>query len=192
MTAARTLRNAGRGRCTCEGIGGRRSGVGWSRTGDSGKRCRVARCVTCGTDLDPERAERYDYCLDPDCRAKNARMLTIASVGVNKAADQYVILDEGTKQEMASGRFQDARRTSIMSRARPRRRSDRTRETATPAVTARHREEPAEPWTRSQQDLAFALHVTGRKPLHEIAERVGLRPDTVAEMIAAAERRSSR
>jgi hypothetical protein len=118
-------------------------------------------------------------------------MLTIASVGVKKASDQHVILDERTKQEMASGRFQDARRTSIMSRGRRRRRTARTHETVTPVVV-RHTEQPAESWTRSQQDLAFALHVTGRKPLHEIAERVGLRQDTVAEMIAAAERRSSR
>lgn len=102
-----------------------------------------------------------------------------------------MILDERTKEEMASGRFQDARRTSTLSRARPRRHRDRTHENATRAVAARHREEPAESWTRSQQDLALALHVTGRKPLHEIAERLGLRPDTVAKMIVAAERRSS-
>lgn len=44
----------------------------------------MAQCVTCGADLHPERAAKYDYCLDPECQARNARRLTIASVGVNK------------------------------------------------------------------------------------------------------------
>jgi hypothetical protein len=29
----------------------------------------------------------------------------IATVGVNKAADQFVVLDDETQEEMASGRF---------------------------------------------------------------------------------------
>lgn len=79
----------------------------------------MARCITCGTQLRPERAEKYDYCTGADCQAKNAQSLTIASVGINKAADRYVILDERTQKEMAGGRYQDPRRASSISHARP-------------------------------------------------------------------------
>jgi cell pole-organizing protein PopZ len=149
----------------------------------------LARCITCGTQLHPERAEKYDYCTGADCQARNARSLTIAAVGVNKAADQYVILDERTQKEMAGGRYQDARRASSISPAHPRPRRKGTHEAATPSEVFHHTEQPAESWTEAQQNLALALHITGRKTLDEIAERLRLRPDTVAEMIVAAKRR---
>jgi hypothetical protein len=165
----------------------------WSRTKRwSGEEegVTVARCVTCGAELHPERAEKYDYCMDADCRAKNARALTVAAVGVNKASDQFVILDERTEEEMASGRYRDARRVSSISQARPRGLKGVAREAGS-AATWRP-EQPAESWTESQQNLALALHITGRKPLNEIAERLGLRPDTVAKMIVTAKRAWSR
>ena len=148
----------------------------------------MARCVTCGTELHPERAEKYDHCTGAECQAKNARSLTIAAVSVNKAADQFVILDERTEAEMASGRYQDARRASSMSHARPRPRRERTNRAGADTAAVRLSEQPEESWTPSQQNLALALHVTGRKTLNEIAERLGLRPDTVAKMIVAAKR----
>jgi hypothetical protein len=148
----------------------------------------VGRCVTCGTELHPERAEKYNYCTASDCQARNARSLTIAAVGVNKAADQFVILDERTEAEMASGRYQDARRASSISHVRPRPRRERTNRAVADEAAVRHSEQPEESWTRSQQNLALALHVTGRKTLIEIADRLGLRPDTVAKMIVAAKR----
>jgi hypothetical protein len=151
----------------------------------------VARCITCGTPLHPERAEKYDYCTEADCQAKNARGLTIAAVGVNKAADQYVILDERTRKEMAGGRYQDARRrSSISDPPRPRRTGTHT--VATPAGTAHRSDQPEESWTQAQQNLALALHMTGKKTLEEIAERLNLRRDTVARMIVAAKRRWTR
>lgn len=149
----------------------------------------MARCITCGTQLHPERAEKYDYCTKADCQAKNARSLTIASVGVNKAADQYIILDERTQKEMAGGRYQDPRRASSISHVTPRSRRKGTREAATDAREPRRSDQQAESWTGSQQNLALALHITGRKTLDEIADRLGLRPDTVAKMIVAAKRR---
>jgi hypothetical protein len=149
----------------------------------------VARCVTCGIELHPERAEKYDYCTKADCQAKNARSLTIAAVGVNKAADQYVILDERTQKEIAGGRYRDPRRASAISGAQPRPRRGRTDKPATPAEALRPSERPAESWTEAQQNLALALHITGRKSLDEIAERLSLRPDTAAKMIVAAKRR---
>jgi hypothetical protein len=41
-------------------------------------------------------------------------------------------------------------------------------------------------------NLALALHITGRKTLNEISERLSLRPDTVAKMIVAAKHAWSR
>ena len=152
----------------------------------------MARCVTCGTPLHPERAEKYDYCTKPDCRAKNARSRTIVAVGVNKAADQYIVLDERTQEEMAGGRYLDARRASSLAPTppRPRRRSIHP---ATSPVERRPRsEQPAESWTEPQQHLALALHMTGKKTLEEISERLKVRPDTVAAMIVAAKRRWKR
>jgi hypothetical protein len=67
----------------------------------------MATCITCGTELHPERAERYNYCLAPACQAENARGLTMVAVGVNKSAEQYEILDERTRQAMAEGRYHD-------------------------------------------------------------------------------------
>ena len=58
-----------------------------------------------------------------------------------------------------------------------------------PARVIHGSEQPAESWTEAQQNLALALHMTGKKTLEEIAERLKLRPDTVAKMIVAAKRR---
>jgi hypothetical protein len=70
-------------------------------------------CVTCGAELHPERAKKYDYCLSPECQKKNLKGLTMVAVGVNKAAEQYLLLDEDTKAELASGKYHDQRRGSF-------------------------------------------------------------------------------
>src|SRR2546430_11269506 len=64
----------------------------------------MVTCVTCGDELHPERARKYDYCTKPECRARNAKGLDLVAVGVNEAADQFLVLDERTRREMASGR----------------------------------------------------------------------------------------
>jgi hypothetical protein len=73
----------------------------------------MAQCITCGTELHPERAEKYDYCMARECQEKNAKGLTMVAVGMNKAADELVILDERTRKDLASGRYQDQRRGSF-------------------------------------------------------------------------------
>src|SRR6266545_1265887 len=65
----------------------------------------MANCVTCGVELHPERAEKYDYCAKAECVKLNGKALRMVAVGVNKAADQFVILNERTEQEMATGRY---------------------------------------------------------------------------------------
>jgi hypothetical protein len=63
--------------------------------------------------LHPERAKKYNYCMSPACQEKNAKGLTMVAVGVNKAAEQYMILDDQTKEELASGKYHDQRRGSF-------------------------------------------------------------------------------
>lgn len=70
----------------------------------------IAKCVTCGTELHPERARKYDYCMSPECQAKNLKGLTMVAVGVNKSAEQYLLLDDETKAELADGKYHDQRR----------------------------------------------------------------------------------
>jgi hypothetical protein len=73
----------------------------------------MPQCVTCGRDLHPERAEKYSYCMAPECQEKNAKSLTVVAVGVNKAAEQYMILDDRIREELASGKYDDQRRGSF-------------------------------------------------------------------------------
>ena len=70
----------------------------------------MAQCITCGSELHPERAEKYDYCMARECQEKNAKGLTMVAVGMNKAADELFILDERTRQDLANGRYRDLRR----------------------------------------------------------------------------------
>ncbi len=70
----------------------------------------MAQCVTCGSELHPDRAKKYNYCMKPECQEKNLKGLTMVAVGVNKSAEQYLLLDEQTKDELASGKFADQRR----------------------------------------------------------------------------------
>ncbi len=77
------------------------------------------RCVSCGDELHPERAEKYDYCMKPECQAKNLKGLTMVAVGVNKSAEQYLLLDEDTKAELAQGKYHDQRRGTFGQPAGP-------------------------------------------------------------------------
>ena len=83
----------------------------------------MALCVTCGSELHPERARKYDYCLAAECQEKNFKGLTMVAVGMNKAADEFLILDEQAREDLASGKFRDQRRglfgTSVASSAPP-------------------------------------------------------------------------
>ncbi len=73
----------------------------------------MAQCITCGTELHPERAQKYNYCMARECQEKNAKGLTMVSVGMNKAADEIMILDEDTREDLASGKYRDQRRGSF-------------------------------------------------------------------------------
>ena len=137
-------------------------------------------CITCGSELHPLRAAKYDYCMSPECQEKNAKGLTMVAVGVNKAAEQYMILDEQTRDDLASGKYRDQRRGFFgrpgASPAPPKR----------PAGTARPPAQPArprrQPWTKSQERLALLYNEQGLKP-DEIAGKLGLTPYLVTQII---------
>jgi hypothetical protein len=146
----------------------------------------VAHCVTCGVELHPERAEKYDYCTKRECRERNARPRTIAAVAVNKAADQYLVLDERTSEDLASGKHQDQRKSTSVTGGGPRSGGARAPGAAArPARRAPAPRVPARPWNRSQEDLALIYHARGMGP-EEIAAKLGLSAYTVTQLILAA------
>ena len=156
-------------------------------------RNKVTRCVTCGIELHPERAEKYRYCTKRACREENAKPLTIAAVGVNKAADHYMVLNDRAREDLAAGKYQDQRKSSSIT-------GERSRGGARipPAGTrARpvHRTpagQPARPsWTRAQEDLALIYSNQGMRP-DEIASRLGVSRYTAIQMVLAAKRRVHR
>ena len=154
------------------------------------------KCVTCGRELHPERAKKYNYCMSPECQEKNAKGLTMVAVGVNKAAEQYMILDENTRDELASGKYHDQRRgsfgTTVTSSApapapaaapEPRPAAPRQR-SAAPAAPKVARK----PWSQRQQRLALLYNEQGLRP-DEIAEKIGLSRYLVTQIILNARTR---
>ncbi len=137
-------------------------------------------CITCGSELHPERAAKYDYCMSPECQEKNAKGLTMVAVGVNKAAEQYMILDEQTSEDLASGKYRDQRRGFFgrpgASPPPPKRPAGTARPPAQPAKPQR------QPWTKSQERLALLYNEQGLKP-DEIARKLGLTPYLVTQII---------
>jgi hypothetical protein len=161
----------------------------------------VAQCVTCGSELHPERAEKYDYCMAPECQEKNLKGLTMVAVGVNKSAEQYLLLDEETRDELARGKYRDQRRgsfgTSTLSAppggparaaapAEPARRAQPPRLQPAPPRPA-PREIPR-PWTKSQEKLALLYNEQGKRP-DEIAQKLGLSTYLVTQIILSSRNR---
>ena len=160
----------------------------------------MEKCITCGRELHPERAKKYNYCMSRECEEKNAKGLTMVAVGVNKAAEQYMILDEQTKEELASGKYHDQRRgsfgTSVQSAAPAgapspapatvpeRLPGDRVKPQQRPAAPKVVRQ----PWSRSQQKLALLYNEQGLRP-DEIAEKLGLSVYNVTQIILNARSR---
>jgi DNA-binding CsgD family transcriptional regulator len=156
----------------------------------------MAQCITCGSELHPDRAKKYNYCMAPECQEKNLKGLTMVAVGVNKSAEQYLILDEQTKDELASGKFADQRRgsfgTSVPSSSPP----EAAAVKPAPALAARRRpaprpaarQAPRPAWTKSQEKLALLYNEQGRRP-EEIAQKLGLSTYTVTQIILGSRNR---
>jgi hypothetical protein len=154
----------------------------------------ATHCVTCGSELHPERAEKYDYCTRRACREQNAKPPTIAAVAVNKAADQYLVLDDRAREDLAAGRYQDQRKSASVTGGAGRERALPPRARAATARSGRRspaRPPVRRPWTSSQEDLALIWSQRGMRP-DEIAERLGVSRSTAAQMVLAGKRRVPR
>ena len=155
----------------------------------------MTKCITCGDELHPERARKYDYCLKPECQAKNLKGLTMVAVGVNKSAEQYLLLDEDTKAELAQGKYHDQRRGTF-GQPGPAPGPPRPARPAAPAParTAPASSAPAAPrgprlpGTASQRRLAVLYNQQGLRP-DEIARKLGLSRYDVTQIILAARSR---
>jgi len=156
----------------------------------------MAQCITCGTELHPERAQKYDYCMAPECQEKNATGLTMVAVGMNKAADELMILDEQTREDLASGRLRDQRRGSFGPSARapgPAPGPARPAHPARPARTPRRAQSAPRPaarpqWTAKQERLALLYNEQGLRP-DEIADKLGVSRYLATQIILAAKNR---
>jgi DNA-binding CsgD family transcriptional regulator len=156
----------------------------------------MAQCITCGSELHPERAKKYNYCMAPACQEKNLKGLTMVAVGVNKSAEQYLVLDDQTRDELAAGKFRDQRRgsfgTSVPSTApvppasAPAARTAQV-QPARPSRPVQRRPAPR-PWTKSQEKLALLYNQQGKRP-DEIAQKLGLSTYTVTQIILASRNR---
>jgi hypothetical protein len=157
----------------------------------------MAQCITCGKELHPERAQKYNYCMAPECQEKNLKGLTMVAVGLNKAAEEFLILDEQTREDLASGKYRDQRRGSFGRPApaavgpvpaprdtgRPARKAQPRARAASPGrATAR------KPWSRSQEKLALLYNEQGLRP-DEIANKLGVTRHLVTQIILAAKNR---
>lgn len=150
----------------------------------------MATCTFCGDELHPERAEKYDYCTKPSCRGRGAKALTIASVGVNKAADQFVVLDDRTEREMAKGRFKKEPEASGSPR-RPRTPTTHAKQPV-PELVPRSSARPSRPrWSQAQERLALTYRAMGLTP-EQIAGKIGVTPYLVTQILLAASSRGRR
>jgi hypothetical protein len=149
----------------------------------------MANCVTCGEPLQPERAERYNYCTQPACQERNRKPLEIVAVGVNKAAEQYVALTERTKEEMASGRYlRKQPGLPASTRRRPLPRRARSSAPTPETETLSHAQAAQRQWSKAQEDLALIYRDRGMKP-DAIAIELGLSRYLVTQILLAATNR---
>jgi hypothetical protein len=151
----------------------------------------MATCITCDDELDPERAEKYEYCTKPECRERNARGLQIVAVGVNKAADQFVTLNERTKEEMAAGRYKKQPEAPRSSRRTSR--TGRTRKPGrAPVLVPRSPAGTSDPrWSEAQENLTLIYRDMGLKPI-EIARRLGVSVYLVTQILLGAQTQGKR
>jgi hypothetical protein len=120
----------------------------------------------------------------------------MVAVGMNKAAEEFLILDERTREDMASGKFRDQRRGSFGPPAPPVEGrtpdagdSDHAARRARPQERKAPARTPARPpWSRSQEKLALLYNEQGLRPA-EIAQKLGVSSHLATQIILAAKNR---
>ncbi|HEY6277033.1 MAG TPA: hypothetical protein VIX86_11945 [Streptosporangiaceae bacterium] len=157
----------------------------------------MATCISCGTTLHPERAAKYNYCTARECQEKNATGLTMVAIGMNKAAEEFIILDERTREELASGKYRDLRRGSFGTSV-PGPAGEASPPPASPPGPPVRRPAPEgparparRPWSRRQERLALLYNQQGLRP-GEIASKLGVSTYLATQIILAARNRAAR
>ena len=140
-----------------------------------------------------------------ECQEKNAKGLTMVAVGMNKAAEELMILDERTQADLASGKYRDQRRGSFgTSASAPAPAAPAPAPASAPAPGAvvrdsapagRARRRPARraaapapasrPWTDRQERLALLYNEQGLRP-DEIADKLGVSTYLATQIVLAA------
>jgi hypothetical protein len=139
----------------------------------------------------------------------------MVAVGMNKAADELLLLDDSTREDLASGKYRDPRRGFFgASTAAPAARAPAPTAAAPSAQAAvpkadapkspparrtrgqRARHAPAaaparRPWTDRQERLALIYNQQGLRP-EEIAGKLGVSTYLATQIILAARDRASR
>ncbi len=165
------------------------------RAADKTQSSNKARCISCGAELHPERAEKYNYCMAPACQEKNLKGLTMVSVGMNKAADELMLLDDRTKQNLASGRYADQRRGYFGQLEQPNpapKTAPAPQRAPRPAQAPRRAPKPPtarrKPWSVKQERLAVLYNQQGLRP-DEIAQKLGISRYLATQIILSARNR---
>jgi hypothetical protein len=153
-----------------------------------------ARCIECGDELSPERAELgYEYCTKPACQAVHHRGLLITTVVVNKSADSVVVADpDEVRRRGEAGEF--GKKDTALGLDYRRGATRDTRTTAPrPAAPTRN---PARPrWTPQQEKLVRLYHDMGLSPrqiverARENAPRLAITERLAVQILSAAPRR---
>jgi hypothetical protein len=138
--------------------------------------------------MHPDRAEKYAYCTADECQRANARGLTMVAVGVNKSAEQFEILDERTRDDLAEGKFHDQRRSSYGAPPAATGAPAATRSSPPPSRATPPRRNP---WSVKQQRRALLYNEQGMRP-DEIARRLGVSRYLVTQMILAGKNATKR
>jgi hypothetical protein len=124
----------------------------------------------------------------------------MVAVGMNKAAEELMILDESTREDLASGKYRDQRRGSFgTSTAGPGPAPRATAPSGRPAGGAKPRPkkpspDPApapRPWTPRQERLALIYNEQGLRPA-EIAQKLGVSPYMASQIVLAARNQAKR
>ncbi len=142
--------------------------------------------------------------MKPECQARNLKGLTMVAVGVNKSAEQYLLLDDDTQADLARGKFHDQRRGTFGQREPAPGQPETTRRAPAPPAAPAARgpaprgapaqgrpatpREPRLPGTASQRRLAVLYNQQGLRP-DEISRKLGLSRYDVTQIILAARSR---
>jgi hypothetical protein len=127
--------------------------------------------------------------MSPECQEQNATGLTMVAIGMNKAAEEFLILDEQTREDMASGKYRDQRRGTFgpLAPAAQDVKPQPARTRTTSRAQRRPRPQPR-PWTPSQERLAKLYNEQGLRP-DEIAAKLGVSRHLATQIILAARSR---